>query len=152
MWDLFRPGIKLMSPALSGRFLFILPPAKSHQLQLWSLHLLAFSLLTPERLFTSVCIFLTRLQVFITWFVIPGLLFILRSETLNILWKIVGMEYWFVKSMSRCSSRTLVFHWAPTIANVGRAFLCHHLSLWARHSPDAPLWSVDGWTGPGCAG
>ena len=109
-------------------------------------------LLTPERLFTSVCIFLTRLQVFITQFVIPGLLFILRSETLNILWKIVGVEYWFVKSMSRCSSRTLVFHWAPTIANVGRAFLCHHLSLWARHSPDAPLWSVDGWTGPGCAG
>lgn len=105
----------------------------------------------PRMLFCF-CIFLTMLQVFITRFVILGLLFILKSETLNILQKIVGVEYWFVKSMSRCSSRTLAFHWAPTIANVRRAFLCHHLSLWARHSLDAPLWSTDGWTGPGGAG
>ena len=151
MWDLPRPGIKLMSPALSGRFLSTVPPGKSHQLQLWSLHLLALSLFTPECFFASVfSLPCYRCSSHGLW--LFGLLFILKSETLNILWKIVGVEYWFVKSMSRCSSRTLAFHWAPTIANVGRAFLWHHLFLWARHSPDTPLWSTDGWTGPGCAG
>ena len=151
MWDLPRPGIKLMSPALSGRFLSTVPPGKSHQLQLWSLHLLALSLFTPECFFASVfSLPCYRCSSHGLW--LFGLLFILKSETLNILWKIVGVEYWFVKSMSRCSSRTLAFHWAPTIANVRRAFLWHHLFLWARHSPDTPLWSTDGWTGPGCAG
>ena len=30
MWDLWRPGIKLMSPALAGRFFITEPPGKSH--------------------------------------------------------------------------------------------------------------------------
>ena len=30
MWDLPRPGIKPLSPALAGRFLIIRPPGKSH--------------------------------------------------------------------------------------------------------------------------
>ena len=30
MWDLPRPGIEPLSPALAGRFLIIRPPGKSH--------------------------------------------------------------------------------------------------------------------------
>lgn len=83
-------------------------------------------LCSPRALFCF-CIFLTMLQVFHTWLWFLDLFW--ESETLSILRKIVGVEYWFVKSKSRCSRRELAFHWAPTITNVRRAFLCHHLSV-----------------------
>ena len=36
MWDLPRPGIEPMSPALAGRFLTTAPPGKSHSLCLYT--------------------------------------------------------------------------------------------------------------------
>ena len=53
MWDLSRPGIKPVSPALAGRFLMTVPPGKSPCLVIfdWMLVVVNFTLLGARYFF-----------------------------------------------------------------------------------------------------
>ena len=44
MWNLSRPGIELMSPALAGEFLSTVPPGKSYTVSLYPLYYYTFNM------------------------------------------------------------------------------------------------------------
>ena len=51
MWNLSRPGIELMSPALAGEFLSTVPPGKSHTVSLYPLYYYTFNMFNQLAVF-----------------------------------------------------------------------------------------------------
>ena len=87
MWDLPRPGLKPISPALAGRFLTTAPPGKS-QWQVWCNSYLCFN---------AVCHFLAAFKIFFLVLVFSNLVMLhLVLLYLFFVWVSLSvLELWF---------------------------------------------------------